>query len=398
MPDITPLIGLSAEALASSINNQSPLEHPQPRSEIFRRAGGPCLKLDALYIGTFSCVAAAVLFTACALVTSLELSSFGVNFHRACNHGIIVERPQNLAVACGLIPKPPASVPRSRLLAAFGESTRRPNEVHWWVLHQRDSYDAFLDARNLEKYAGTLAAEGNINDAITGEYRIICAYEILRVYLGQESNRYPRLRVVWYKMDTEKVRRQGFFYTALARFLFRNPDLQNLITPNTIGQIASRWELGSELTIAHVEPDHPSAPPELDADHIGRVTLSIGRVTLSTAKEREEAYRENMAAHWENNDRPNDDVFGVSNAFQDEPDEEEGFGGPGPLKKVFDLSLYHPSGGEEESEQSHSGTEDKDVEMMGEEPGESSTGWAKRKRAGTKGLARDVQIAKRNKL
>lgn len=64
MPDITPLIGLSAEALASSINSQSPLEHPQPRSEIFRRAGGPCLKLDALYIGTFSCVAAAVLFTA----------------------------------------------------------------------------------------------------------------------------------------------------------------------------------------------------------------------------------------------------------------------------------------------------------------------------------------------
>lgn len=180
-------------------------------------------------------------------------------------------------VACGLIPKPPALVPRSRLLVAFGESTRRPNEVHWWVLHQRDSYDAFLDARNLEKYAGTLAAEGNINDAITGEYRIICAYEILRVYLGQESNRYPRLRVVWYKMDTEKVRRQGFFYTALARFLFRNPDLQNLITPNTIGQIASRWELGSKLTIAHVEPNHPSAPLELDSDHIGRVTLSTAK-------------------------------------------------------------------------------------------------------------------------
>lgn len=28
-----------------------------------------------------------------ALVTSLQLSGFGVNFHLACHHGIIVERP-----------------------------------------------------------------------------------------------------------------------------------------------------------------------------------------------------------------------------------------------------------------------------------------------------------------
>ncbi|KAF0642567.1 hypothetical protein FPSE5266_10515 [Fusarium pseudograminearum] len=221
-----------------------------------------------------------------ALVTSLQLSSFGVNFHLACHHGIIVERPHNLGTQ----------------IQAIGRlwRTNQEKEVHWWVLHQRDSYDAFVDARNLEKYATTLAAEGNIDDSITDEYRVICAYEILRCYLGQESNRYPRLRVAWFEMDSEKVRLEGFFYTAIARFLFRNPDRQDRITPETIGDIAARWELGSEITIAHVEPGHPDCPPTIDPDN-------PGRITLSSAREQEKALRENIAMYGSEN--PNNDVF-----------------------------------------------------------------------------------------
>ncbi|CAG1987119.1 unnamed protein product [Fusarium graminearum] len=179
--------------------------------------------------------------------------------------------------------------------------TNQEKEVHWWVLHQRDSYDAFVDARNLEKYATTLAAEGNINDSITDEYRVTCAYEILRCYLGQESNRYPRLRVAWFKMDTEKVRLEGFFYTAIARFLFRNPDRQDRLTPETIGDIAARWELGSEITIAHVEPGHPDCPPTMDPDN-------PGCIILSSVREQEKAFRENMAMYGSEN--PNNDVLG----------------------------------------------------------------------------------------
>ncbi|PTD05729.1 hypothetical protein FCULG_00002200, partial [Fusarium culmorum] len=222
-----------------------------------------------------------------ALATSLQLSGFGVNFHLACHHGIIVERPQNLGTQ----------------IQAIGRlwRTNQEKEVHWWVLHQRDSYDAFVDARNLEKYATTLAAEGNINGSITDEYRVICAYEILRCYLGQESNRYPRLRVAWFKMDTEKVRLEGFFYTAIARFLFRNPDLQDRLTPETIGDIAARWELGSEITIAHVEPGHPDCLPTIDPHN-------PGRITLSSVREQEKAFRENMAMYGSEN--LNNDVLG----------------------------------------------------------------------------------------
>ncbi|KAM0415155.1 hypothetical protein ACHAPD_006343 [Fusarium lateritium] len=175
---------------------------------------------------------------------------------------------------------------RSRPSVDFGERTRRKKYTG------RDSYDAFVDARNLEKYATTLAAEGNINDSITDEYRVICAYEILRCYLGQESNRYPRLRVAWHKTDTQKIRLEGFFYTA-----------QDRTTADTIGGIAARWELGSELTIAHVEPGHPDCPPGIDPE-------TPGRVSLSSAREQEKVLEENMA------------MFQCEGVEEDEPDEQ----------------------------------------------------------------------------
>lgn len=55
--------------------------------------------------------------------------------------------------------------------------------------------DGFLYARNLEKYATTLTAEGEIDDGIRGEARIIVAFEIMRQQLGMNTSHYPRLRV-----------------------------------------------------------------------------------------------------------------------------------------------------------------------------------------------------------
>ncbi|KAF4443545.1 hypothetical protein F53441_11400 [Fusarium austroafricanum] len=65
MPAITSLVDSSTEARGSIFNSRPSLEQIQRRSEIFRRAGGPSIKMDALYIGTFAVVGAAVPFTAC---------------------------------------------------------------------------------------------------------------------------------------------------------------------------------------------------------------------------------------------------------------------------------------------------------------------------------------------
>ncbi|KLP16284.1 Uncharacterized protein LW94_1843 [Fusarium fujikuroi] len=263
-----------------------------------------------------------------AMITSMKLSSLGVNFHHACWDGLIMEYPHNMGTQ----------------IQALGRLWRMQQlkAVIWEILHQRHSYDAFLDARNCEKLAHNMAAEGNIDPAITDQYRIICAYELIRAMMGHESNQYARLRVVWHKMDSNRVRDEGFFYSAVANFLFRNPGKQSLISPETIGDIAARWQLGTPLTIEHIEPGHPSYRKPLDRN-------DPLRVQLTSAREQEEAYNENMleianaddgAADREGNE--NSDLFASTEAFQDEPEEEDGAGGPGPLHRT--LAITGPIG------------------------------------------------------
>ncbi|KAJ3544654.1 hypothetical protein NM208_g2935 [Fusarium decemcellulare] len=70
-----------------------------------------------------------------ALVTSVQLSAFGVNFHHACSHGILVEYPTNTtSIQCI---GPPWR-------------TNQKKAAQWYILHQRDSYDALFEVRNLE--------------------------------------------------------------------------------------------------------------------------------------------------------------------------------------------------------------------------------------------------------
>lgn len=312
-----------------------------------------------------------------AMVTSMKLSSLGVNFHHSCWEGLITEYPANMGIQ----------------IQTLGRLWRlqQTKAVTWEILHQKNSYDAFLDARNCEKLAHNMAAEGNINPAIKGQYRIICAYELIRVMMGHESNQYTRLRVVWYLMDSARVRDEGHFYSALANFLFRNPDRQDLISPDTIGDIAARWQLGTPLTIEHIAPDHPSYRKALDRN-------DPKRVQLTGAMEQEEAYNANMLEICEVPDpdeegHENSELFASTSAFQDEPDEEEGSGGPGPIER--ELAVNGPIGSEA------TGGGDKDVEM------EDTVRAGKRKReeqpqtptkANKIPRRKDVMSARKNKL
>ncbi|KAH6610611.1 hypothetical protein Trco_000631 [Trichoderma cornu-damae] len=173
------------------------------------------------------------------LVTSLQLSALGVNFHRACHRGLILEIPTNA----------------STLLQATGRLWRigQKKNVKWKILYARNSFDAAVEWRNLEKYATVLASEGNIDERIKGEARSICAFEIARRQLGQSCSRYPRATVPWDLMDSEKTYVKGLFYSALAGFLFANPGKSGLIGKHNLKAIASAWRVGSELTLEMVE-------------------------------------------------------------------------------------------------------------------------------------------------
>lgn len=64
-------------------------------------------------------------------------------------------------------------------------------------------------------------AERQIDGRTQDEATVIYAYEFTRAMLRQDCSRYPRLhQVSWEYMDTEAIRREGLFYSALAGFIF----------------------------------------------------------------------------------------------------------------------------------------------------------------------------------
>ncbi|EHK18140.1 uncharacterized protein TRIVIDRAFT_67348 [Trichoderma virens Gv29-8] len=129
------------------------------------------------------------------------------------------------------------------------------NDVSWEILIARHSFDSFMETKMLDRYAGIIEVTGRINDAITGEARKICAFEIMRQQLGQECSRYPRVGVPWDQLDEDKMRQEGYFYSALAEFFFKNPTKAYLVRPDNVCEIARAWKFGMKITTAMVE--HP---------------------------------------------------------------------------------------------------------------------------------------------
>lgn len=107
------------------------------------------------------------------------------------------------------------------------------------------------------KHANIMAAEAQISDKIRGQQRYLVGYELLRVYFGQEVNRYPRLRVPWDKCDHEAIHKEGQFYSALARFIIANPQYSDQCNKERIERVASSWVVGTELTVDQVLGPQP---------------------------------------------------------------------------------------------------------------------------------------------
>lgn len=174
-----------------------------------------------------------------ALITTFQLAGFGINLHGACHHGIIVEYPQNL----------------STILHAIGRLWRlgQSNSVRPDILYQRNSFDAYQISRMAQKHAPIVAAEGYIPSEIHGKNRLICAYEIISMWLDLTSNWYPRVSVPWQKMDDANVEAQGQFYSALARFMMADPGSSVKVTDENIEAVALSWAPGHELTMGHID-------------------------------------------------------------------------------------------------------------------------------------------------
>ncbi|KAM0288357.1 hypothetical protein ACHAO9_007262 [Fusarium lateritium] len=162
------------------------------------------------------------------LVTSFQLSGFGINLHGASHSGIILEYPHNIQT----------------LSNAF--------------VYLENSFDSWIETNMSLKYANILAAEGEIHPLIKGEFRTICGFELIKMHLGQNCNRYPRVRATWAERDEDSVTREGHFYSAVAQYLMENPTHCHKFPQNDLSEVAIRWtpEL-AEITLDMIEGRAP---------------------------------------------------------------------------------------------------------------------------------------------
>lgn len=62
---------------------------------------------------------------------------------------------------------------------------------------------------------------------------------------------------MWDRMDSKELETEGYFYSCLAEFLFKNPGKSALVGKHNIKEIAASWKLGMPITVEMVEDPSP---------------------------------------------------------------------------------------------------------------------------------------------
>jgi hypothetical protein len=191
------------------------------------------------------------------LVTSMQLSAHGVNFHKACHHGVLVENGNNT----------------SSVLQAMGRLWRLGQEfdVEWERLFVSGTFDDAIEDRNLRKYATTLAAEAGIDPQIRGTWRLVVIYYIMQLNLGHDVSRYNHACCEWYKLGAREVWEAGKFFSALGKLALEHPEIcadygEAGTQPFNYADVASRWKVGTELTVEHLRGVAPVLEDGVDID------------------------------------------------------------------------------------------------------------------------------------
>lgn len=177
------------------------------------------------------------------LVTSMALDTVGIDYYACCPYGIVLELPETA----------------STLFRAISRSGSA-GKFFWDILVCRGTFDSSQESRLMAEQANILVAGTRIPSEIQGRLRTICAYEVLRVCLGQRVNLYPRKGVEWELFDDEPFIREGEFYSALAQLVLKEPHLSSHCTGEHMQRIGASWKPGMELTSDHIHGKMPMLP------------------------------------------------------------------------------------------------------------------------------------------
>ncbi|KAL6795683.1 hypothetical protein J3E68DRAFT_437076 [Trichoderma sp. SZMC 28012] len=177
------------------------------------------------------------------LVTSMALDTVEIDHYACCSYGIILELPETATT----------------LFQAISRSGSA-GKFFWNILICRRTFDSYQESRLMAEQANILVSGARIPSEIQGRLRIICAYEVLRVCLGQRVNLYPRKGAEWELFDDEPFIKEGEFYSALAQLVLKEPHLGGYCTEENMQRIGASWKPGMDLTADHIRGRMPVLP------------------------------------------------------------------------------------------------------------------------------------------
>ncbi|KAK1958694.1 hypothetical protein LY78DRAFT_367336 [Colletotrichum sublineola] len=122
------------------------------------------------------------------------------------------------------------------------------SKVFWYILQTQSTIDPWIETRNLKAYVSQIEAEAALDNRIQGAVRTICAYELLRIYIGAAYNYYPRLFIGWSNFTDTMIQKEGKFFSKLAQWVMLHPEDAKYVNGSTIDEIAARWDESVEFT------------------------------------------------------------------------------------------------------------------------------------------------------
>lgn len=99
--------------------------------------------------------------------------------------------------------------------------------VNWEILYLQHSYNNWFENAQIRKFACLLEAEGLLSDQITGQFKRLYVFEIIRIHFGQRGkrgNRYPKEQVLAGRFDKPSIIRETELYSAITQYYITHPE------------------------------------------------------------------------------------------------------------------------------------------------------------------------------
>ncbi|KAH7203530.1 hypothetical protein DER44DRAFT_826468 [Fusarium oxysporum] len=178
------------------------------------------------------------------ITTFATLKIPGPRFYGACHRGIVLEMADDLEDV----------LRATRALTSIGQT----QQVEWTNYYVQETLDMVHDLAVSRKAVLRLFLNPAMYPEITGDLRGILAFHEVALSMGHAASRYPRNRVHWIYMETEEIKREGLFYSAVAKLLKENPGAASKFKKSTMARIAKSWKPGQTLMMDHVNLKLPT--------------------------------------------------------------------------------------------------------------------------------------------